>query len=510
MRSGDDASGKAERGSGTGGGALARRLLSHLALTCLLWTGGPAAAEDVEPDGFRYQPSLGWKRGDQRIDLALEHRYRYESWKSRSSTRDGIHGLRSRLGVAWSWRDTVRLFAQGQHVAVYSLAPDTSGAGAAYRANTPGGDDSHTDDLKIRQLYLDLRGMETLLRAGRQDIAMGGTVLYADPDWSYLKGNRLSQRLVGTVGWSNVERSYDGLSGRSDAIDGHHVHAFAAQPTTGVFDVPGAYERQKDITFGGLEWTVKRDAWLANTELTAFGLVYEDGRPSSKGGRTGDVEVYTLGASLLGVYPLGPGRLDVVLWGAFQSGDFSTTTAADPQAVTLDHLAGAGIVEAGYRLPEIFARPWLRVGVNVASGDGDPGDQDHETFFNLLPTNHPYYGYADQVAFQNIVDTFVQLMLEPHSRIGIEITWHWFALASRDDEKYSGSGAYNQDTFGYAGVPSRGQRDVGHELDVVGTFSLHRHVQLKAGYAHLFGGDVLAGPETRDTEWAFAQLLLTY
>jgi hypothetical protein len=470
----------------------------------------PVASADEAEDGFRWRPSLGWKRGDHRVDVRAVHRYRYESWKSESSTRDGIHGLRSRLGIGYTWKDTLSLFTEAQHVKVYSLSPDTSGIAANYRANTPGGDKSNTDSLKVRQLYLGLRGFDSELKAGRQDINLGTGVAYPEADWTFVKVKRLSQRLVGTVGWTNVERSYDGLSVTSRAVDGHFVQAFVAQPTTGVFDAPSAYERQNDITFGGIDWTILRDTWCKDTEFTVFGLAYDDGRPAEDGGRTGDVEVYTVGASVLGIYRLGPGRLDVALWGALQWGDFSTTTAASPESETLDHLAGAGVVEVGYRLPDVFAQPWLRVGVNVASGDGNADDGDHNTFFNMLPTNHPYYGYADQLAFQNLVNPFVQLKLQPHARVGLEVTWHYFALATNDDAKYAGTGAFNKDAFGYVVRPSGGQSDVGHEIDVTGVWKIHDHVELQAGYAHLFGGDVLAGPETRDTEWAFAQLLLTY
>ena len=48
---------------------------------------------------------------------------------------------------------------------------------------------------------------------------------------------------------------------------------------------------------------------------------------------------------------------------------------------------------------------------------------------------------------------------------------------------------------------------MGHELDVVGTWAVHRIVSLTAGYAYLWGGHVF-GPSRRDTEWAFAQVEL--
>lgn len=484
------------------------------ALAILLATAaGPGFAPGARAetgDGFRLAPDVGYRHGDHRVDLSAVVRYRYESWKSESATRDGIHGIRSRLGVRYAWRDAFSLFAQGQYVRIDSMSPDTSGVALAYRLNTPGGDESSTDSVKIRQLFAELNGLDSTLRAGRQDIKMGTVVRYDEADWTFVKTTRISQRLVGTVGWTDVERSYDGLSAVSRAVPGHTVHAFVAQPTTGVFDVPSAYQRQNDITFGGIDWTVERGTWLRDVELGAFGLAYDDGRPVSDGGRTGDVDVYTVGAWLLGIHPLGPGRFDWLLWGAFQWGDFSTTTAADPADATLDHLAGAGLAEVGYRLPDVFGEPWLRVGVNVSSGDGNPDDGDHNTFFNMLPTNHGFYGYADQLAFQNLLNPFVQLRVKPHRRVTFELMWHWFHLTTNDDAKYAGTGAFNKDGFGYVARSSQGQSDVGHELDLTVVIAVHDHVELRTGYSHLFGGDVLAGPETRDTEWAYAQVVLSY
>ena len=85
-----------------------------------------------------------------------------------------------------------------------------------------------------------------------------------------------------------------------------------------MFEIDDGYERQKDITLGGLDWSVKRGTWLEDTEFGAFGIAYADTRNSDEGGLGGDVKVYTLGASLLGVYTIGPGKFDVLAWTAVQ------------------------------------------------------------------------------------------------------------------------------------------------------------------------------------------------
>ena len=72
-----------------------------------------------------------------------------------------------------------------------------------------------------------------------------------------------------------------------------------------------------------------------------------------------------------------------------------------------------------------------------------------------------------------------------------------------------GTGAFSQSAFGFGAAPSHGSTDVGHELDVVASWAVHRNVSLTAGYAYLWGGQVF-GPSRRDTEWAFAQVELKY
>ncbi len=476
------------------------------------WLGStPVAAEETDVGAFRYRPSIGWTRGDHRVDLSLVSRYRWESWDARAPEADSLHGLRTRVGVRYAWKDTIALFGQIQDTHVFDLSNTSSGAGALYRQNTPGGDKRTADATRLRQLYLELAPAQGVkLRGGRQDINVGTLLKYDEANWKYLKFKRLSQRLVGTVGWTNGERSYDGVSAAVE-LDDHFVHLFAAEPTTGVFDIDGGYKRQKRVAFGGIDWTVKRNTWLDHTELGGFFIVYADDRdPADVAGLFGDIELYTFGASLLGVYPLGPGNLDLVLWGALQFGDYTDPSTGG--AGELNHRAWALITEIGYQLPDLPLKPWLRLGVNAASGDRNRGDNDHGTFYNLLPTNHLYYGYADQFAFQNLVDLLAQLKLKPHKKVGIEFTVHHFWLTTSDDFRYFGSGAFNKGSLGYGRPTTRGSRDLGTELDLTVSYALHRHVSLLGGYAHHFGTKAMqTAPSTAEnTEWAFMQVVLKY
>ena len=459
----------------------------------------PAAATPPAPppDGLHASPSLYWKDGPHRLDLGFSARVRSEAWDAFSATNpdtDWYTGTRLRFSLRYAYAQKLALYVEGQDTSVHGLDADLPAPVRNYY--TTSGLDSSTRGTSLRQAWIELRPIEKLaLRAGRQDIKLGGEVSYAEPNWKYLKAARLGERLVGTVGWTHGERSNDGGTLSYDA-GGHFVYAFAARPTTGVWDVDSSYHPQHGLVYGGAAWTVKRGEWLQNTELGLFAIAYDDERTPANGGLAESALVYTFGASWLGVYSLGAGQFDALAWIAGQAGDYDGR----------DHSAYAGIFEAGYQLPALLAKPWLRAGVNFASGDGDPTDGEHHTFFNLLPTNHLYYGFADQLAFQNLKNLFVQLRLSPHEKLQLNAFIHYFSLMDENDARYFGTGAFSSKSFGYVSSPSGGARTVGVEYDLVTTLALHKSVALELGISHLEAGRVLPG----DVEFGYLSLEFKY
>ncbi|UCE85300.1 MAG: alginate export family protein [Deltaproteobacteria bacterium] len=461
----------------------------------------PAAAADPADDGFRLTPSIGWSRDKERIDLSISTRGRIEWWNAFANTTDAFYALRTRVGLKYAYDDLLTLFAEYQNVELWSLSPSGGGANGLYWTHSGMRSSAHDDSL--RQFYAELRPVEGLaLRGGRFDIKGGTEVMYPEANWKYLKIQRASQRLVGTVGWTHVERSNEGLSTAYDFGD-HHLYAFAARPTTGVFDADDAYHRQDGITYGGLQWTVKRDVAIPDTELRFFALDYDDDRSTRDGGLASAVHVYTVGLSSIGIYPVGPGNFDLFAWFAGQWGRYDG----------LDHLAAAGILEVGYQFPDVFMKPWFRLGVNIASGDGDPNDGDHNTFFNMLPTNHLYYGFADQFAFQNLVNYIAQLMLQPHEKVNINLMLHHFKLQDKDDVRYGGTGAFNKDSFGFVTTANpRRTTNAATEIDAVLNVNVRKGVSVQAGYAHIWSHTVFQSPPLADddVDFGYVQVSLSY
>ncbi len=486
-----------DRSGGSGRGAAALLAVTFL----LFWGAGPirADAEQQQSDGCHVTPSIGCSFGDHKVDLSLTTRLRIEFWDAHADDTDTFYAARSRVGLKYSYGSLLTLFGEFQDARIYSLSPTSSGAGGLYRDFADGRSRTHSD--RLRQLWLEVKPIEGLgVRIGRQDIKLGTQAMYPEPNWKYLKIKRGSQRLVGTVGWTHAERSNDGFSVSYDTGGGHHLYAFAARPTTGVFDIEDAYYRQDNINYGGLSWTVKRDTWIPHTELRLFGLAYDDERSERHGGLSRQVEIYTGGFSTVGIYPVGPGNIDLLVWGAYQFGHYSG----------LDHSAAAGILEAGYQFTGLCTKPWLRIGVNVASGDGDPDDGDHGTFFNMLPTNHLYYGFADRWAFQNLVNWFAQLMLKPHEKVSVNLMLHQFSLQDDDDSRYFGTGAFSRSNFGFGAQSSRGYRSHGTELDAVVNYAVNKHLSVQGGFAHMWGHGVANSFKDDGVAFGYLEVTLKY
>lgn len=480
---------------------LAASACIGLALTAL--TPARVALAEASAEGFHGTPSVGWSRGDNRLDLFLDFRFRWENWDARATQHSNFYGLRTRFGAIYSWRDRVRVHAEAQQTTVLDVGPQSSGPGLAY-FNVSGGN-TDPNSIHVRQLFVEVSPTEnTGVKVGRQTLRMGTWVDYTGEEWRYIKKRRMGERLVGIVGWTNGTRAFDGIRGDIERA-GHHVTGFAAQPTRGVLDVDGAFKWLEDVYVGGVEWTAPPGTLSEKLDFTAFFVGYGDDRINTA--INNDTAIYTLGGSLAGLFDLGPGKVDAFVWGAFQAGHFREG-AGNP---TLDHLAGALLAEVGYRLPDVYGQPWVRTGVNFGSGDGNPADGEHRTFFNLLPTNHGYYGLVDQLALQNLVDWFTEVQFKPIGKLSLSFFVHGFWLADSMDRRYFGSGAFTPNSLAYGSSPSQGSNNVGWETDIVLHYAVHRTTTLMVGYGQLFGGGVFGGtPNNGDTQWGFAQIQFAY
>jgi Alginate export len=304
------------------------------------------------------------------------------------------------------------------------------------------------------------------LRVGRFEFADGAEVTPKDQTLATLKRDSIAHRLIGPFGFTHIGRSFDGVQYVRNT-PGSNFTLLCARVTEGAFQLNA--NREMDVDFYYAAFTKPLPGKARQSELRAFALHYHDGRGAVKTDnrplavRSADAEnvrLTTVGGHFVSAVKAGTGTADFLLWGAGQIGSWGK----------LDHRAGAVAAEAGYKFP-VKTNPWIRAGYYRSTGDGDPGDGNHTTFFQVLPTARVYARFP----FYNLMnneDMFAQFRLKPIDRVALRADVHHLRLSNARDLWYVGGGAFQDKTFGYAGRPSGGKRSLGTMFDVSADINL--------------------------------------
>jgi hypothetical protein len=189
--------------------------------------------------------------------------------------------------------------------------------------------------------------------------------------------------------------------------------------------------------------------------------------------------------------------------GAYQSG----TMAARGTTPESDIAAYAVAIKAGYTLPAAM-KPRIGLEYDRASGDSDSADDKFETFENLFPTNHPFYGVMDYVGWRNMQDLRLSLSAKPSPTTGVSLDYHTFSLVEDGDNWYAASGAVFRTTPG-----GNTETDLGQEIDLVGYVMVKEKVRIEAGYGRFMPGDYVDVnfPTASDTsDWFYLQAGVTF
>ena len=323
------------------------------------------------------------------------------------------------------------------------------------------------------------------VQAGRMGFRSGVESPSASEAIAAIKADRLDGRLIGEVEWSTFERAFDGVRVDVDRPRWHTMVA-ALWPTQGVFE-ESANPTIDKIRLGTASLTLKS----ADARELQFSVNhYRDtrditARPDNTlfEATNADISVATAGVSHVGLYLAGSGRVDTVVWFAGQVGDW----------YGVDHRAWSLMTEGGYQWPSEW-RPWLRAGLQYASGDDDPTDARHGTFFPMLPSTRPDL-LAGTFAQMNLRDLFGEIRLEPHPRVTLRADVHRLSLADARDRWYSGTGATARrgPYFGYRSRRSSGETGVGTLVQFSAEGALSKRWKLKASVGSVNGGGVIRG-----------------
>lgn len=341
---------------------------------------------------------------------------------------------------------------------------------------------------------------------GRFDYGGGVETKTDNKKINWLKKVRLDARLIGGFGWSVYQRSFDGLRLKWQHDLGQ-LDISAFRPTQGGFE-SNANKQIHDINVLATAYTFKPGSLIDNTEIQLFHYLYDDDRPiPTRSDNSGinvtkqDITLHTVGAHLVGAYPIGDGVADFLVWGAHQSGDWFEQNN-DAYGIA---------VEAGYQWKKLPWQPWLRVGYYRGSGDSDPTDGTHETFFQMLPTVRKY-AFTTAYNLMNNTDRFVQLLLKPTNKLSLRSDFHFVQLTESADHWWGGAGATQQSgtNTGYAGRLSGGDTDLVTTVELTVTYQINYNVGLHVFYGHLFGHDVVENNFADDNDMDFFFTELTF
>lgn len=372
------------------------------------------------------------------------YRYMHEtdSRLNAAGINNDYHLLRTRLHADLWYQDQFRLFAE--MLDARALGLDLPALAI---------DKNHTDMLN---LFADVKLGQFMdgpayLRVGRQELLYG------------------SQRLISTLDWANTRRTFQGVK-TFWHTPAFNLDAFWVRP---MVTEPNQFDNwDKDRNFVGLWGAYKA---IPSQVLDLYYLSLIDNRTVAPANITqgnvlqGDSVLHTIGARWVGDYE----RILYELEGMYQ---FGKRSHLDISAFSI----ASGV---GYQLPlPMNPQFWLRY--DFASGDKSHHDGHSNTFNQLFPFGHYYFGYMDQVGRQNIHDFNAQFTLHPQPWVTFLGQYHRFYLVNKRDYLYNAAGAgIIRDITGQSG------RHVGDEIDFTVNFHISRHQDILLGYSKLFTGE---------------------
>ncbi|MGE0041320.1 MAG: alginate export family protein [Vicinamibacterales bacterium] len=376
-----------------------------------------------------------------------------------------------------------------QYAQLFSLPPRAIGPGGlgtgAYYYYSAGNTFAYQVYARRMNVRFSVPGLA--VTAGRMGYESGLEVESGVAAIERTKRRRLAGRLLSGYDWSIVQRAFDGA--RVDVDRGRwRITGAALLPTQGTYE-ESATPTIERIVVGALALTRRAAPSGAAVETQIFAQAYRDtravtSRPDNSGRRAtaADVGVVSAGASAVGRLVTRAGEADWLAWGAAQGGRWY----GQP------HRAWSVALEGGHRWSAAAGRPRIGAGWLRASGDADPLDGRHGTFFQPLPDTRRYSA-TTAWAQMNVNEVFVEASIAPARRLRVEAAMRRVGLASGADRWYSGSGATarNGGFFGYTTRPAFGATHLGTVVEGQADLRLTRWWSVNGYLGWMKGGPVV-------------------
>ena len=307
------------------------------------------------------------------------------------------------------------------------------------------------DNWDYLDLFVDLLAPDFYLRLGRFQMAYG------------------KERVIGVGDWANVSRTWQGglVSIKNDNMvtDVFYTHPVIIVPR-GKDDINASQH------FSGVYNTWKLEN--ANTVDGYFLALNDDDNAAIAGnGHAGPINLYTAGGRYAG-------KAEAFDWDgelALQGGSWSNDTVK----------AWMWSLASGYTMPDLPGAPRVGLDLDMASGDGDPTNGTKNTYNQLFPSTHPFFGYMDLVGRQNIISVIPNVRWNLGDTAYFRAAWCDFNLYNDHDSLYNAQGQPSlTDPTGNSG------NHVGQEWDFtlgIKPSFLAPHSDFLFGYSYFNPGD---------------------
>ncbi len=371
-----------------------------------------------------------------RYELDGQVRYRYEADARRAipghqdSYRD-VHYLRTRAQARFMPLKDVEAVVQIQDSRSFGSENGLAGRGTL---------DGSADMLDLHQGYFrvkDLFGSGVDIQVGRQEMA------YAN------------ERLIGSVGWSNVGRAFDAIRLRT-ADSWGAVDVFASR----LQNVPEANVRSQNL-YGA--WGTLALAKKHNADL----FVLLDNNTATISNPL-DSGAMLLSRMTFGTFVQGSvSSLEYSGEFAYQGGTVAVGDTIQ-QEHTISAIMLSGTVGVKFDPVKISAL------FTLLSGDDNGSDAEEKTFNTLFATNHKFYGYMDYfpASYQSagLMDIALSALWKISDDASLGVDAHLFSSA--------------------VDVQVDGQKDLGKEIDMTFKYKYNKAVAFTGGVS-LFLADQL-------------------
>lgn len=420
-------------------------IASFLFLPCLL------QAQDVvqEEEGKTFAQELLEK-----LNIEGSFRVRGESKEDYnfSDSSQSYWLTQFRFQSQWDLGDRLGVFLQAQDARVFG--EDSGGTPAVNPNVTPNGFENYLD---LRQAYLDFLFEKANLRLGRQTVDLG------------------YDRLIGSQGWRNTSRRFDGAMVEVDISQARNLHIFHFGITPisphGFDDFTDIGNQYFDSTISGI--VMDDSQLLSGADLTIYWLFRNNDD-------FGD-SVHTFG----GLYSRKMGDYRAELGAAIQTGEF---TELDQDAWMLH----AGLTKT------FEGTGSLHLSYAYASGDEDPIDGKHHTFDNLYPKNHKVYGQIDFFSLQNLHNLEISFKGKLKQNIDYRIAYHAFWLDEPSTDNW-----YRSSKKPVRPITPGADAYVGSELDLYVRYKISKSLWFDAGASQFFVGDYLEDSGASESDPTF-------